>query len=54
MMTEAQERQELLNFMRQALKYFDSVADAPVPTGDPAALYSEGLVCLRRLERNDR
>lgn len=51
-MTPQRERQELLNFMRAALDYFDAAAEGQAQ-GDPAALFSEGKVCLNRLEHEE-
>lgn len=51
MLTPAQERQELLNWMRKAVDYFDSEAESAPTADDPASLYSEGRVVLRRLEK---
>lgn len=53
MLTPEQERQELLNWMRQAIQHFDHEAEGALTGSDPAALYAEGIVCLRRLETND-
>lgn len=51
MLTPAQERQELLNFMRKAVDYFDAEAESAPTACGPAELYSEGRVILRRLEQ---
>lgn len=51
MLTPAQERQELLNWMRKAVDYFDAEAESAPTAVDPASLYSEGRVVLRRLEQ---
>lgn len=53
MLTPAQERQELLNWMRKAVDYFDSEAESAPTADDPASLYAEGTVVLRRLETYD-
>lgn len=51
MLTYAQERQELLNFLRRAVNYFDREAESMERQVDPAQLYSEGKVVLMRTER---
>lgn len=53
MLIPKQEKQDLVAFMTQAIAYFDAVAEGCIPVGDPAALFSEGLVCLRRIQITD-
>jgi hypothetical protein len=53
MISDVQAKDELLTWMRRAITYFDQAAERPVgsfPDVDPAQLYSEGKVCLLRLE----
>lgn len=53
MLTTTQERQELLNWMRKAIDYFDSEAEGAPTADDPSSLYAEGRVVLRRLETEE-
>lgn len=40
---------DLIAFLEKVTEHFDREAEGETVTGDPAALYAEGIVCLRRL-----
>lgn len=50
MISDVQAREELLNFLRRAVDYFDREAESAPRLIDPAQLHSEGAVVLRRIE----
>lgn len=40
---------DLIAFLEKVTEHFDREAEGETVTCDPAALYAEGIVCLRRL-----
>lgn len=52
-MTPAQEKLELATWISRAIEFFDRAAESSGALEDPAALYAEGVVILRRLQQND-